>query len=243
MTVLLDDCSPDVRFALADALAESEAAPRHVILALAADQEEIAIAVLSRSPLFIDSELVDIVAAASEALQTAIAARPAVSSAVAAAIAEVGDRLACWRLIENPAADVARISLRRIAERFGDEPEMRERLLALPNLPPDVRQMLIQRLSDALGSFVAVKSWVPEGRARQVTRDACERATVAIAAEIAGGRAAGARRASPHHRPAHHGAPPPGGLRRQYRALRGGARGAGARAATSVSGAWCGPGG
>src|SRR3954447_13885116 len=104
LTVLLDDCSPDVRFALADALAESEAAPRHIILALAADQEEIAETVLSRSPLFIDSELVDIVAAASEALQTAIAARPVVSSAVAAAIAEVGERLACWRLIENAAA-------------------------------------------------------------------------------------------------------------------------------------------
>src|SRR5256885_2188109 len=100
-----------------------------------------------------------------------------------AAIGEVGERRACWRLIENPAADIARISLRRIAQRFGDEPEMRERLLALPKLPPDVRQMLIQRLSEALGNFVAEKSWVPEGRARQVTRDACERATVAIAAE------------------------------------------------------------
>jgi uncharacterized protein (DUF2336 family) len=183
LTVLLDDCSPDVRFALADALAESPAAPRHVILALAADQEEIAETVLSRSPLFIDSELVDIVAAASETLQTAVAARPHLSSAVAAAVAEVGEYRACWRLIANPSAEIARISLRRIAERFAEEPEMRERLLARPNLPADVRQLLIRRLSDALGDFVTAKSWVPEGRARQVSRDACERATVAIAAE------------------------------------------------------------
>lgn len=183
LTVLLDDCSPDVRFALADALGASESAPRHIILALAADQEEIAEVVLSRSPVFIDSELVDIVAAASEPLQAAIAARPHVSSAVAAAIAEVGERIACWRVIENEGADVARISLRRIAERFGDEPEMREHLLALPRLPADVRQLLVQRLSDALGTFVTAKSWMPEGRARAVTRDACERATVAIAAE------------------------------------------------------------
>ena len=49
LTVLLDDCSPEVRFALADVLAESEAAPRHIILALAADQEDIAGMVLSRS--------------------------------------------------------------------------------------------------------------------------------------------------------------------------------------------------
>src|SRR5258708_15616641 len=53
LTVLLDDCSPDVRFALANALGDSPAAPRHIILALAADQEEIAETILARSPLFI----------------------------------------------------------------------------------------------------------------------------------------------------------------------------------------------
>src|SRR5262249_12321581 len=54
LTVLLDDCSPDVRFALADAMGASESAPRHIVLALAGDQEEIAEVVLSRSPVFID---------------------------------------------------------------------------------------------------------------------------------------------------------------------------------------------
>src|SRR5579871_1172818 len=183
LTVLLDDCSPDVRYALADALGGSGAAPRHIILSLATDQEEIAALVLSRSPVFIDSELVDIVAAVSETLQAAIAARPQVSGAVAAAISEVGDRRACARLIENQAAAIARISLRRLADRFGDEPEMRERLLARPGLPPDVHQLLVQRVSDALGELVTARAWVSEGRARQVTSEACERATVAIAAE------------------------------------------------------------
>ena len=46
MTVLLDDSSPDVRFALADALASSPEAPRHVLLSLAADQPDIAELVL-----------------------------------------------------------------------------------------------------------------------------------------------------------------------------------------------------
>jgi uncharacterized protein (DUF2336 family) len=79
MTVLLDDSSRDVRFALADALASSPAAPRHVLLMLATDQMDIAGLVLARSPVFIDAELVDIVAASCERLQTAIAERPLVS--------------------------------------------------------------------------------------------------------------------------------------------------------------------
>jgi uncharacterized protein (DUF2336 family) len=183
MTVLLDDSSPDVRYSLADALGASPDAPRHVLLALATDQIEIATHVLSRSPIFIDAELVDIVAGGDEAMQVAVAARPQISSAVAASIAEVGDLSACRVLIENPAAHIARISLKRIVERFGEEPEIREALLARPNLPPEVRQSLIQRVSDALGNLVVVKLWVTEDRARVVTKDACERATVALAAE------------------------------------------------------------
>ncbi len=59
MTVVLDDPSAEVRFALADALAAGLEAPRHIMLALATDLTEIAVAVLSRSPVFIDGELVD----------------------------------------------------------------------------------------------------------------------------------------------------------------------------------------
>jgi uncharacterized protein (DUF2336 family) len=183
LTVLLDDAAPDVRRALAEALSDSPEAPRHIILALAADQVEIAAIVLARSPVFIDEELVDVVAASDERLQGAIAARRGLSGAVSAALAEVGDPAACRVLIANQRARVARISLRRMAERFGDDPEMRERMLARAGLPPDVRQLLVRRLSDALNELVVVRSWVPEERARKVTHDACDRATVAIAAE------------------------------------------------------------
>ena len=183
MTVLLDDSSPDVRYALADALASSPEAPRHVLLTLAADQPEIAELVVARSPVLIDAELVDIGAEAAEPLQIAVASRARVSSAVSAAIAEVGEQSACRRLIANQGAEIARISFRRIAERFGDDPTMREALLDRPGLPPDVRQMLIQRLGRALGDLGLVKSWIAEDRAKTLVREACDRATVALAAD------------------------------------------------------------
>jgi len=183
MTVLLDDPAPEVRFALAEALADRRGAPRHIILGLAADQMEVAAIVLSRSPVFIDAELVDMVAAAAESLQVAIAARPQVSSGVAAALAEVGEPQACCTLIANGGAEIARISFRRMAERFGHEPEVRDAMLECPSLPLEVRQILIRRLSEALGNFVVDKAWVPEGRAWTLTQDACDRATVSLAAE------------------------------------------------------------
>ncbi|CAN5180448.1 DUF2336 domain-containing protein [soil metagenome] len=183
MTILLDDPSTDVRIGLADVLGASAAAPRHIVISLAVDQPAVAELVLARSPLLIDAELVDIAAAAPLALQVAIASRPRVSSAVAAALAEVGERDACRALLDNPQAAVARISMKRIAERFGDEADLRAVLLERADCPADVHQMLIRRLGDALGSMMVVKSWAGEARAATVTRDACDRATVALAAE------------------------------------------------------------
>jgi len=63
MLKLLDDPSPLVRRSLADALALSPAAPAPVIIALASDQPQIAAPIYALSPLLIDADLVDGVAA------------------------------------------------------------------------------------------------------------------------------------------------------------------------------------
>jgi uncharacterized protein (DUF2336 family) len=183
LTILLDDEAADVRYALADALAASEDAPRHIIVGLAGDHTGIAALVLSRSPLFVDSELVDIVAASSEPLQEAVARRPLVSQSVAAAIAEVGERAACLALIGNANAAIASISFRRMAERFGDDADIRDALLGREDLAPSIRQLLVRTVSERLSAMVVDRAWLPEARARTITREACDRATIAIAAE------------------------------------------------------------
>src|SRR5690348_13765804 len=76
MLMLLDDPSPLVRRALAEVFASSQAAPPAVVHALAADQPEIAIPVLSRSPLLSEDDLVDLIATAHPDAQVAIASRP-----------------------------------------------------------------------------------------------------------------------------------------------------------------------
>src|SRR3954452_18354679 len=59
MIMLLDDPSPLVRHALADALGANANAPAPVMHALVNDQPDIAAIVLERSPLLLDSDLVD----------------------------------------------------------------------------------------------------------------------------------------------------------------------------------------
>jgi uncharacterized protein (DUF2336 family) len=182
MITLIDDPSPLVRQALADTLASSPDAPHAVVHALASDQADIAAVVLARSPLFIDAELVDFVATGDCPLQAAIAARAPVQCAVAAAIAEVGAAEACLIAIENPYADIAPSSIDRIIERFGHLGAIREALLERADLPLAARQALVRLLSSKLADFVADRAWLARERADEVVREACEKATVTIAA-------------------------------------------------------------
>jgi uncharacterized protein (DUF2336 family) len=183
MILLLDDPSPLVRYALADALAASADAPAAVVHALVNDQPDIAVIVLERSPLLLDSDLVDSVAVGAAPPQCAIARREQLPRAVSAAIAEVGSAEACLTLIENTSADIAEFSLSRIVQRFGHLAAIRESLLAWIDLPTAIRHTLVIKLSETLAGFVVACRWMEEGRAQRITQEACEKATVILAAE------------------------------------------------------------
>ncbi|MEZ5787268.1 MAG: DUF2336 domain-containing protein [Xanthobacteraceae bacterium] len=185
MVRLLDDVSPLVRAALAETLATSPDAPAAVIHALAQDRSDIAAIVLERSPLFIDAELVDFVATGKAEMQCAIARRPWLPAAVAAAIVEVGCAEACLELIENPDAELAALSFDRLVERFGELAAIREALIARDDLPVATRQTLVLKLSAMLTRFVVGREWLEADHARRVAREACEKATVALAAHAA----------------------------------------------------------
>jgi uncharacterized protein (DUF2336 family) len=181
MITLLDDPSPLVRRALADAFRSSADAPHGVIIGLAHDQPEIATIVIGRSPVLCDAELVELAAGVGYGVQSAIAGREPVSRAVAGALAEVGGAAACLVLIENPHADISVSALSRIAERHGRLAAIREVLLSREDLPAETRQALVARLSETLAWFVTDRDWISGERAQRVTREACDRATVVIA--------------------------------------------------------------
>jgi uncharacterized protein (DUF2336 family) len=183
MLMLLDDPSPLVRRALADALAASQSAPPAIVIALAADQPQIAAPVYALSPLFVDADLVDAVATGGGAVQAAIASRAALPCSVAAAIAEVGMAESCLLLVENPTADILPLSMDRIVDRFGHLAAIREALLLRDDLPAATRQTLVLKLSETLAGFVAGRAWLDPDHAERIAREACEKATVTIAAD------------------------------------------------------------
>jgi uncharacterized protein (DUF2336 family) len=182
LTAQLDDASPLVRRALAEALAAAPQAPRHLIAALAHDQSDIAAIVLNRSPHLCDAELIDAAAIGDAFVQSAVALRPDVSAGLAAALVEVGSREALICLAVNHGAKLSEAALGRMLERFGGDGELREALLARPGLPASLHNDLAEATATALASFVTQCQWLSPERAERVTKDARERATLAIAA-------------------------------------------------------------
>lgn len=181
LTLMLDDPSPKVRIAMADVLSTSAHSPLHIVTALAADQPEVAGYIIARSPLLSEADLIDRVSFGAPLIQLLVAARPHVSIALAAAIAEVGSFESVAELLRNSCARIAPLSFRRIAERCGHEPHVREALLAHPQLPADCRHLLVVKVGDALRQMPLVNRLLGERRAAKLVGDAFVRASIDIA--------------------------------------------------------------
>jgi uncharacterized protein (DUF2336 family) len=183
MTWLLDDPSPKVRLALAEAIADAAEAPRSLILPLASDQPEIAAHIIARSPVLTDVDLVEIAARGDGVIRSLIASRSSLSQPVCAAIAEIGGAAEIEIMLDNTGAAIGRSILRRIAERVGSEAGIRERLISREDLPADSRHVLALTISEALAESGLVRHAIGELRFERVRREACESTVVTLASE------------------------------------------------------------
>ena len=181
LTSFLDDPSPLVRTALAEALASAHGAPHHIVLALADDQPEIAAIVLASSPILSDAELLDCATTAGEIAQAAIAGRRDLPAGVAALLAETGAAEAIIALARNRTAPLTDTAIRRMIERHGDLAALREALLARQDLTTSARLELVATTMRAMAGLVAGKGWMPEARLERIGRETRDRAAIVIA--------------------------------------------------------------
>ena len=186
LAAFADDPSPLVRRAIAVEIAPRADAPRQIVIALAADQAEIAVPVLRLSPAMTDADLIDAAVVACALGQTAIARREKLSGAVSAALSEIGGSDAVLALLDNEGADIPACALARIVERFETEPAVREALVARPGLDPALRVRLVDATAEALRAFVLGSGWMPAERLDRITRDAREKSYVLLAGEESG---------------------------------------------------------
>mgnify|MGYP006278698691 CR=1 FL=1 len=183
LAILLDDPSPLVRRAMAEGLAREPDAPRHIILALAADQPEIAALVLQHAPHFSDGELAEMAMAAAVGPQLAMARRVPLASSVCAALSEAGAPCVLIELARNEKAQLTQSIMLRMLERAGDEGRLRDALMMRADAGPEVRLHLLEHVSGALSDFLKQTGWLAPERVERMLKEARERAIVEISAQ------------------------------------------------------------
>jgi uncharacterized protein (DUF2336 family) len=184
MTYLLDDPSPKVRLALAEALAYAADAPRALIISLAEDQPDIASRVILCSPVLQDRDLVDLAGRGACVTRALIAARPGLSCAVAAALVEIGDVPECLVLLENTSANLSPFSLIRLTERHSGHDAIRGALLDRADLPGQARHLLVRSASDAFATSSLVRFALGEAKLTRISREAGISAAAVIAGDV-----------------------------------------------------------
>ncbi|HEY0205230.1 MAG TPA: DUF2336 domain-containing protein [Acetobacteraceae bacterium] len=136
LAVLVEDEALRVRAAITDAVKAMPAAPRELILRLAADPAlRVCDPVIRLSPLLTDADLLALLAFPPhpEAPQS-VAARPGLSAHVADSVAARADSATIHALLQNRSANIQEVTLDALVERAAGQPGWHEPLVRRPTL-------------------------------------------------------------------------------------------------------------
>src|SRR5262245_42202934 len=100
-----------------------------------------------------------------------------------AAMPRVGEVYAGLAHLEIPVAVARLFSLNRFMDASANLAPSPENLLARKDLSTPMRQALLSKLSQTLAGFVAARQWLESEHAEFAAREACEKATMALAAD------------------------------------------------------------
>lgn len=181
---VLDDPSLPVRRALARTLAESPAAPRHLVLALAADQPEVSALLIARSPLLTEADLIDLATTSEGLALVGLALRHEVPARLAREIIARKMFDAVHVLVGNHQAEIDEPDLLAALAAFGNHAKLRAAMLGRPGLPASVRHALMHAVAGSLCAFVTEGGFLPAARNARILDETLQGGTVAIARQV-----------------------------------------------------------
>ncbi len=176
--LLVKDVETEVRRSLAEAMATSPNLPVAVANQLANDQIEIARHILQSSPVLRDEDLIRIVRTSAMQYSLAVAARENIGEQLSEALVDTGHQPVVARLLENQKAAISKSTYARVIEDFGDNAEVRERLVRRIELP----QELVDRLTSSIGQTIEARlvksNSADAATAKDLIRTATQNATI-----------------------------------------------------------------
>jgi uncharacterized protein (DUF2336 family) len=177
---LVGDADKDVRRSLAEALSATPLAHADIVFSIAADDDDIALPFLAATPSLDGWKMLAIMRVGDLARQAAIAGRADVTAETVADCVHARELRTCVALLDNPAVAFTPAQYQTLYKRFGQAPEMLERLLARADLPLDIRVTQAKRASNRIHQLMAERGWIPANDAAALVVDAEETAVLRI---------------------------------------------------------------
>ncbi len=155
--VLAEDVAISVREALSKELRACIFLPEDLLATIARDVEQVSMPFLVASQAIDDDFLEEIVRSCGDSHQEAIAMRNGLSEAVSFAVSDVGCLVAVDKLAVNDSADLSRRTFDKVIERFPENMGLMEKLAARADLPTQVIEDLVFKVSQSFGKMLIEK--------------------------------------------------------------------------------------
>jgi uncharacterized protein (DUF2336 family) len=172
-----------VRRATASGLAATRRLHPDLLFTIVADEDEIALPFLENCPALDSCRMLAILRVGDPARQVAIASRADITEEVVSDICEHRSLEAALAILDNANAAFSAETYQTLYRRFGQAPEITERLIARPDLPLDIRVLQAKRASNRMHQLMAEKGWIPANDASELVVDAEETAILRILLE------------------------------------------------------------
>jgi uncharacterized protein (DUF2336 family) len=186
LQLLVRDAEPQVRQALAQAVAASPSLPHAVALRLARDDLNVARPILELSPVLGDDDLAQIVRAHAVPCALTVAGRSHLSEKVSELLVDTNEPQVVAALLDNSGAELSAATCRRIRETYGEDRSIQDRLIRRPNLPYELVDDLLTAIGTRLEWQVLCERRMSKADARQLMAAMRDRATASIDATDGG---------------------------------------------------------
>ena len=184
--VMVKDAAVRVRKALSDSLKDNPDVPQDVAVSLAKDVDEVALPMVESSSVLTDADLIELVKASGEMLQTAVAGREGVSASVADALADTGNEKVVATLVSNESAEIEETTYAKVLDQFSESDAVKTPMAERQNLPLGVAEKLVTLVSESLRDKIMSSRTVTMATASDLLIDTREKATISL---LEGGQA------------------------------------------------------
>lgn len=146
--VLAKDVSDQVREVLAFELRKCIELPDDLAETLAKDVENVAAPFLATTQCFTDAHLAALIPVLREYARASLARRTDLGSLVTEALAKSGQEHSVSLLIRNDNLDIGEVACDNVVRRFGDNQRLMDQLAGRVDLPIEVVEQLVEKVSD-----------------------------------------------------------------------------------------------